>query len=319
MTPSPQVDRSSRAVPVALPARWDATERLYARLSSADVAAVEERLEPAHRDKWLSAEGPARRQLTLLYGVWYRVPGVLERTGLRPDEPPEHVHAMARGPLAAGGSSYDADMIAEAVEGAGTPMDEVRRALDFGCSSGRALRALAAAWPAIEWHGVDPNADAVAWASEHVPGASFGQSPTDPPLGFDGHAFDLVYAISIWSHFGEDAARRWLDEMHRLLRPGGLLVMTVHGYRSVEHAAEIGSRPPRQLEQIRRALYRTGFWFAPEFGEDGDHGVKHRDWGTSFMTAEWLTRQVAPRWLVANWAVGRNSGNQDVVTLIRRS
>jgi SAM-dependent methyltransferase len=210
-------------------------------------------------------------------------------------------------------------MIAEAVTSAGSSMDDVRRALDFGCSSGRALRALAAAWPDAEWHGVDPNADAVDWASEHVPGVSFGQSPTDPPLSFADGSFDLVYAISIWSHFGERSALRWFEEMHRLVRPDGVFVMTVHGYRAVEHAAQLGSRPPRQLEQIRRALYRSGFWFAPEFGEDGDHGVRHPDWGTSFMTAEWLARQVAPNWLIADWAVGRNSRDQDVVTLIRRS
>jgi SAM-dependent methyltransferase len=222
---------------------------------------------------------------------------------------------MARGAKAAGGDAYSADFVVEALGG---DLDGVKRALDFGCSSGRAVRALAAAYPEVEWHGVDPNAEAVEWAAEHVPGVRFAVSPGDPPLDFAGGSFDLVYAISIWSHFAEAAALRWLEEMHRLIAPGGRLVLTVHGMRSVEYLAHAGVRTPRELEAIRRALYRRGFWFAPEFGEAGDHGVVHPEWGTSFMTPEWLLRHATPGWSAEAYLVGRNMGNQDVVVLRRR-
>ena len=243
---------------------------------------------------------------------------MLEKTGLRPDEPPEHVHAMARGPLSSGGGFYEGDMIVEALELAGGSMDAVRRALDFGCSSGRAVRVLAAAFEDVEWLGVDPNADAIAWAREHLPEVTFGVSPGDPPLEFDDGSLDLAFAISIWSHFGETAALRWLDEMHRLLAPGGHLVLTTHGPQSIAYYGQIGARPPQQLEQIRSELYRRGFWFAPEFGEAGDHGVKHAEWGTAFLTPEWLLRHISGTWDVAHYAVGRNTGNQDVIALRRR-
>jgi SAM-dependent methyltransferase len=210
-------------------------------------------------------------------------------------------------------------MVAEAVRRAGSDIGRMRAALDFGCSSGRALRPLAAVWPQVSWHGVDPNQPAIAWAREHILGVSFAVSPTDPPLDLPAGRLDLAYAISIWSHFAEDAARRWLDEMHRLLAPGGLLVMTVHGLQSVAYYAATGERTPRQLEQIRRALYRRGFWFAPEFGTAGDHGVAHLEWGNAFMSPEWLLRTVTGSWEVAHYAVGRNSGNQDVVVLRRSS
>ena len=86
--------------------------------------------------------------LALVFGVWHGVPAVLEKTGLRPDEPPEDVHAMARGPLAAGGAVYYADMLADATAPRRRRPRRVARGLDFGCSSGRVVRALAAAWPA---------------------------------------------------------------------------------------------------------------------------------------------------------------------------
>jgi SAM-dependent methyltransferase len=179
------------------------------------------------------------------------------------------------------------------------------------------VRALAATWPQAEWHGCDPNAGAIAWAQEHLPGISFLCSTQEPPLPYDDAYFDWVCAISIWSHYGEQAAVAWLEEMHRIVRPGGQLVLTTHGLHSIAHYAATGERTPAQLERIRDAMYRTGFWFADEFGAKGDWGVKHPQWGTAFFTPEWLLARVTPRWVVESFDVGANAGNQDVYVLRR--
>jgi SAM-dependent methyltransferase len=310
---------SSRTVPVAVPGARPVTRALLGRLAPEDIDAIDALLDDEQAAVVAEADAATRDHLRLVLGVWHRVPAVLEKTGLVPDEPGPEIHAMARGPLAAGGDLYSADMIVEAVTAAGGDMRAVGAALDFGCSSGRALRPLVATHPGIRWHGVDPNGPAIEWAREHIPGVEFSVSPTDPPLALGDGSLDLVYAISIWSHFGEDAARSWLAEMRRLLAPGGLLVATVHGMQSVAYDAALGLRPARQLEQIRRALYRRGFWFAPEFGAAGDHGVVHEEWGNAYMTTEWLLRAIDGAWDLAHFAVGRNAGNQDVVVLRRRS
>ena len=248
-------------------------QRLLDRLRPEDVEAVEASLDAEAAGLWAQAAPAHRGYLTLAYGVHFRVPGVLERTGLTTDAPPPEVHAMGRGPLAAGGDYYTADLVAEALLRAGADIGAVRRGLDFGCSSGRVLRPLVVAYPDVEWHGVDPNAEAVAWAAEHVPGAAFAPSASDPPLDFPDAHFDLVYAISIWSHFGERSARLWLDEMRRLVAPGGHLVLTVHSAQSIAHnrahrvavagAAhrDRGGAPPARLlvrARVRRAPATTG-------------------------------------------------------------
>jgi SAM-dependent methyltransferase len=243
---------------------------------------------------------------------------VIEKTGLRPDEPPEDVHAMARGHLAAGGALYYADMLAEDLARVGTSLGAVSRGLDFGCSSGRVVRVLQAAYPDAQWHGVDPTAGAIAWARAHLPDIEFEQSPQEPPLDYPDETFDFVVAISIWSHFGEVAAVHWLDEMHRIVRPGGLLVLSTHGLQSIAYYAGTGERSRLQLEQIRRELYRRGFWFAPEFGEQGDWGIRHPEWGTAFLTPEWIARHALPRWSIDLLAVGQNADNQDMFVLRRR-
>jgi SAM-dependent methyltransferase len=311
-------DWSERAFPLDYVTDLPVTRRLYERLRPEDVATVEETLEGGeHAALWEATAPPFRPAMVLSRGVWDRVPGVLERTGLIAAEPPPGVHAMSRGPLAAGGDYHAADMVVEALARAGGDIGSVVRALDFGCSSARTLRPLCAAFPDVEWHGVDPNREAIAWASEHVPQVHLAASDTEPPLAFPDAHFDLVYAISIWSHFGEGAAIRWLKEMHRIITSRGHLVLTIHGPQSIAFHGQQGVRPPEQLDEIARALHRTGFWYAPEFGDTGDHGVSHPEWGTAFMSVEWLVRQVTPAWHVASYLVGRNAGNQDVAVLWR--
>jgi glycosyltransferase involved in cell wall biosynthesis/SAM-dependent methyltransferase len=309
-------ERNARAVAPAMPVRNPATERLFAKLHADDVDAVRARLDEEQAWQWEHTQD--RRQLALVFGVWHEVPAVLEKTGLSPVAPPEDVHAMARGPLAAGGALYYADLVAEALERAGADLADARAGLDFGCSSGRLVRALAVAWPGTSWHGCDPNAGAIAWAGEHLPGIAFARSPLEPPLPYDEGAFDVVCAISIWSHYGEHAARAWLDEMHRVIRPGGHLVLTAHGMQSVAHYARTRQRSPAELDRVRAALYRTGFYFYDEFGDAGDWGVRHPQWGTSFFTPEWLLARAVPRWSLEDFAVGRNADNQDVYVLRRR-
>ena len=238
-------------------------------------------------------------------------------TGLSTVEPPDEVHAMARGLGSLGGDFVAADLIEASVRRTGPGMHELGTALDLGCSSGRVVRVLPAIWPQVAWHGCDPNDRAIAWACENLPGIAFDVQQPDPPLPYPDASFDLVFAISIWSHHAEGAAERWLAEAHRVLRPGGRLLLTTHGLNSIVYYAETGERTTIQLTAIRRALYRRDFWFSPEFGDEGDWGVHHPEWGTTFLTPEWVFRNVRGNWDVLDFRVGALLGNQDVYVLRR--
>jgi SAM-dependent methyltransferase len=293
---------------------------LFERIDSEDIAEVKRRLteSPELQAHYASAPTPALRDaLILIYGIWLEVPAVTEKTGLGSAQPPEDVHAMARGPLAAAGGLYEADLVADALASAGIEMDDVRCGLDFGCSSGRVVRAMAAAHPDIDWHGCDPNAPAIEWASENLPEIEFFVNGDEPPLPLADGSLDLAYAISIWSHFAPALGLRWFEEMHRLIRPGGHLVCTTHGLTSVGLYARLCLRTPEQSEEIRDALHRQGWWYASEFGEEGDWGVINPDWGTAFLSPEWVLAQLCPRWSVLEFAPGRNQDNQDVYVLER--
>jgi SAM-dependent methyltransferase len=296
------------------------SDLLAARLTDEDLAELERRLadSPELQAHYLASCNPKPSgDLVLAYGVWLEVPSVIKKAGLTADQPPENVHAMARGPLSAAGGLYEANMVADALGGVGVDIADVGSALDFGCSSGRVVRVLAAAYPDIHWHACDPNTPAIAWATENLPGIEFFVNDDAPPLPLADGSLDLAYAISIWSHFAPELGLRWFEEMRRLLRPGGHLVCTTHGLTSIAHYANHELRTPEQSEEIRDALYRDGHWYAPEFGEQGDWGVVNPDWGTAFLSPEWMLAKLCPDWRVLEFAPGRNQENQDVYVLQR--
>jgi SAM-dependent methyltransferase len=294
------------------------TDLLYAKLDPSDVAAVEEQLGAAHSALWETADERDRRRLTLAFAADLNLERALERTGLSAAMPAPGVHTMAQGPAAAGGSTYYADIVADALAETDMALRPGMMGLDFGCSSGRVVRVLAAAYPEIAWHGCDPIPDAIEWAAANLPGIGFERSPEYPPLSFEDDSFDFAFAISIWSHFSEAAALDWLREMRRIIRPGGRLLITTHGDQTIAHTHSEGVRSLRQLAEVRESLFERGFWYAAEFGEAGDHGIANPDWGTAFLSAEWLLGKLTPEWHVAFFRPGRVEANQDVYVLERR-
>lgn len=294
---------------------------IYSRLDPATVAELGRRVaaQPEFELPPPDERDPTERfPLLLSYGLWLGVPGVAEQAGLSAVQPPDEIHTMTRGPLATGGGLYEADMAVDALRVSGGGLEEVRAALDFGCSSGRVLRVLSAAYPGVRWSGCDPNEPAIAWAAQNLPGIEFFVSPHEPPLNLDDGSLDLACAFSIWSHFAPSLGRRWFEEMRRLLRPGGRLVWTAHGFESISHYVSSGARSPEQVREIAEALYRRGWWYAAEFGEQGDWGVVNDAWGTAFLSPEWVLSQLTPAWRIEEFSPGRYQGNQDLYVVRRR-
>lgn len=127
------------------------------------------------------------------------------------------------------------------------PLDlATARVLDFGCGAGRVARHLVGR--TRELHGVDLDEASIAWLREHLGDHLHPALTTDVPgLPYPDDHFDLVYAYSVFTHLTEHWAG-WLLELHRVLRPGGILFATVIGPAS---AADLGLVSPRAGLVIR--------------------------------------------------------------------
>jgi SAM-dependent methyltransferase len=297
----------------------EVSEALHSRLDDADIATMVERLDEVDRDRWRDADESGRKMLALHFCIHYGVPGVLEKTGLSDAAPPADVTSLARGSMAAGGSFGYADIVADSFREAGAPLSAGQRVLDFGCSSGRVTRVLAAVHPDVEWHACDVDRAAVEWAAEAFPELHFFTSDHHPPLPFPDAHLDAVFAISIWTHFSEAAALGWFGEMHRIVRPGGHLLITTIGNHSVEvHASGWGNWSRRQIAEAATALYTHGFHFVAGYGKDLAHATASSDWGQAFLTPEWLAHNLCPGWAIKQFEVARVEAHSDLYVLERR-
>ena len=81
----------------------------------------------------------------------------------------------------------------------------------------------------MQLHGSDINRTAITWCDASLDFAEFGTNRLAPPARYRQHSFDLIYAFSVFTHLPETLQKEWMHEMHRILKPGGHLIMTAHG------------------------------------------------------------------------------------------
>jgi len=147
------------------------------------------------------------------------LPGGKDRFGYSPDDDENYLRW----------GRQDHDLVISAIEKWRGKIGGVS-ILDFGCSSGRVLRhfeeeRLVAGW---QLYGCDIQARAVEWMRRYLP-QHFNviTSSTLPHLPYEDKTFDVIYGFSVFTHvkYQWDA---WLMELRRILKPGGLLIQTIH-------------------------------------------------------------------------------------------
>ena len=96
---------------------------------------------------------------------------------------------------------------------------------DWGCGLARVVRHLP---PRYVRTGFDYNADAIAWARDHISEISFLDNALAPPLPSSANSFDALYALSVFTHLSEQAHHDWIKEIGRVLKPGGIFLGAFH-------------------------------------------------------------------------------------------
>ena len=101
------------------------------------------------------------------------------------------------------------------------------RVLELGCGGGRIAGNLMPMAATV--HGMDIAADMVDYCRRTYLGATFSEGDIRDLSGFETASWDAIVAgfnvVDVLSHAERE---RFLDEMHRLLAPGGLLIFSSH-------------------------------------------------------------------------------------------
>ena len=119
--------------------------------------------------------------------------------------------------------------IAERIRAAGLQLDPGDRILDFGCGCGRTITWLMRDYPGVEFHGTDVDSESIEWCRTHLLKGRFVVNAALPTLPYPDDYFRVVYCLSVFTHLNEEMQDAWLPELHRVLAPGGLILLSVHG------------------------------------------------------------------------------------------
>lgn len=120
------------------------------------------------------------------------------------------------------------DSIRDALARNGVKVEELGSILDFGCGCGRVLRR----WHSVggpQANGSDYNPRLVEWCSANLTFADVQVNQLEPPLPYANAEFDLVYALSVFSHLTENLQAPWMSELARIVKPAGFVVFSTHG------------------------------------------------------------------------------------------
>jgi SAM-dependent methyltransferase len=185
-----------------------------------------------------------------------------------------------------------------------------RRVLDFGCGPGRTLQHFLAEAEVAEIWGADIDAASIEGLRKaHSPPLQVMRSGHDPPLGLEYGSFDLVWAISVFTHL-TDNSLPWLLELHRLLMPDGLLIATFQG----RWTSELITGEPWDEDTVGMSVLRHN--------HDWNHG------GPLALISEWWLRahwgrafevvEITPRTHNQSWALLRKRDVEPIVEDLAR-
>ncbi|MBX3238554.1 MAG: class I SAM-dependent methyltransferase [Chitinophagaceae bacterium] len=108
-------------------------------------------------------------------------------------------------------------------------VSEEKKVLDWGCGPGRITRHLKSVMPNAEITGIDYNYRYIDWCRQNLPGVAFRLNSIEPPTDLENDEFDIVIGLSVFTHFSRASHYRWVSELYRILKPGGVTLITTQG------------------------------------------------------------------------------------------
>lgn len=138
--------------------------------------------------------------------------------------------------------------------------------LDFGCGCARVSRN----FPKLTGASVvgsDLHEAAIEWCQRHMPHGTFLQGAETPPMELPSNSVDVMFALSVLTHLDQDLEGAWLAEWKRLLKPGGLAIVTYHGEAFIDKT--IAKNAPRLTEIEDMWKTHNGIAFCNDGAWDG--------------------------------------------------
>lgn len=176
--------------------------------------------------------------------------------------------------------------------------------LDFGCGCGRASIWLNRTSEA-NYYGTDVDKRAIEWCINNLKFGRFSINEPFPPLDFRPESFDFVYSISVFTHIDEEMQLAWIQELHRVLKSNGILLISLNG----PNACKIYPK------DIWYKLQSQGFVFVKL---DIGKGIFPNWYQLSFHTEKYIRQNFGKYFRLLGFIESAIFGIQDVALLERK-
>jgi len=148
------------------------------------------------------------------------------------------------------------------------PLQPDSRILDFGCGWGRITRFFFNNVKGENVVGVDVQQDLVKFCRKRMHHGKYYVINPLPPAKLPKNSFDLIFAHSVLSHLEEGVAMEWIKEFARLLKPGGIVVITTWGKTFLDRCEALRN----QAQGVTHNIWAQAFVHVEKAKEDYDQG-----------------------------------------------
>jgi SAM-dependent methyltransferase len=141
-----------------------------------------------------------------------------------------------------------------------------------------------------------------------------------PPLPYENASFDYIYSISVFTHFDKTSFVCWGEELSRVLRPGGLALLTLHGRHALslfqgDGKMKLGNVDEQQFREALPSFDRDGFIWTPQVVLSQD--VNAGQFGIAFIDERRLSEFFSSNLNSVEYRVGEIGGWQDLAIFER--
>jgi SAM-dependent methyltransferase len=235
-----------------------------------------------------------------------------------PFPPPALMHRVSGLTSDADFAKHGHDIFTALEQGSPVPLFSFNSILDFGIGCGRVARMFREFKG--RYCGIDVDGELIEWISTALPWVDARLSRPKEQLPCEDAAFDCVICVSVFTHMNEADSRFYLQELHRVTRPGASLLVSVHGRRAIKRAvsektiADMLAIPTEDMRSGNVALSSDGFHFTKQNG----HLTKDNyEYGITFVSEQWIRSEWGKLFAVERIAMAAIHDFQDIVVMRR--
>lgn len=177
--------------------------------------------------------------------------------------------------------------------------------LDWGSGTGRVVRHIPILQSHIVCYAADTNQMMIEWCKKNIDGVYFDTITTNS-LPYPSQYFHLVFGISVLTHIPYQETVLWINELHRVLQPNGIAILSTHGNYFLH-----------QLNQAEAThLYKKGA-YTSAFQQKGHRSM------TTYHEEQFFKSLLMPQFNILNYWDGKlfpeKMGGQDCWIIQKKS